>query len=55
MTRAYFCHQKRILAVLWDGQVSVNLLMVAMGCAEVYRGVPCQAYCEDLFRAELKA
>jgi endonuclease YncB( thermonuclease family) len=46
---------KRILAVLFDGQINVNLLMVAMGYAEVYRGAPCQAYYEDLFRAEGKA
>jgi endonuclease YncB( thermonuclease family) len=29
--------------------------MVAMGYAEVCRGAPCQAYCEDLHRAEVKA
>ena len=29
--------------------------MVAMGYAEVCRGAPCQAYCEDLYRAEGKA
>ena len=29
--------------------------MVAMGYAEVCRGAPCQAYCEDLYRAEVKA
>ena len=29
--------------------------MVAMGCAEAYRGARCQAYCEDLYRAEVKA
>ena len=46
---------KRVLAVIWDGQLNVNLLMVAMGYAEVYRGSPCQAYCEDLYRAEVKA
>ena len=46
---------KRILAVLWDGRVNVNLLMVAMGYAEVYRGALCQAYCEDLFRTEVQA
>jgi len=33
---------KRVLAVLWNGQVNVNLLMVAMGYAVVYRGAPCQ-------------
>ena len=38
-----------------DGQINLNLLMVAMGYAEVYRGAPCQAYCEDLYRAEVKA
>jgi len=46
---------KRVLAVIFDDQVNVNLLMVAMGYAEVYRGAPCQAYCEDLYRAEVKA
>jgi endonuclease YncB( thermonuclease family) len=35
---------KRILAVLWDEQINVNLLMVAMGYAEVYRGAACQVY-----------
>ena len=45
---------QRILAVLWDEQVNVNLLLVAMGYAEVYRGTRCQAYCEDLYRAEVK-
>ena len=39
---------KRILGVIWDDQVNVNLLMVAMGYAEVYRGAPCQVYCEEL-------
>lgn len=32
---------KRILAVLWDGQVNVNLLIVALGYAEVYRDARC--------------
>ena len=45
----------RVLAVLWDGQVNVNLLMVAMGYAEVYRGAPCQVYCRELDQAEAKA
>ena len=36
---------KRILAVIWDDQINVNLLMVAMGYAEMYRGAPCQVYC----------
>lgn len=31
---------KRVLAVVWHEQINVNLLMVAMGYAEVYRGAP---------------
>ena len=46
---------KRVLAVVWDGQINVNLLMVAMGYAEVYRGAPCQVYCRELEQAEAKA
>ncbi len=46
---------KRVLAVVWDEQVNVNLLMVAMGYAEVYRGAPCQVYCRELEEAETKA
>ncbi len=46
---------KRVLAVVWDEQINVNLLMVAMGYAEVYRGVPCQVYCRELEEAEEKA
>ena len=46
---------KRILAVVWDGQVNVNLLMVTMGYAEVYRGALCQVYCWELEEAETKA
>ncbi len=46
---------KRVLAVVWDEQVNVNVLMVAMGYAEVYRGAPCQAYCQQLEDAEAKA
>ncbi len=46
---------KRILAVVWDEQINVNLLMVAMGYAEVYRGAPCQASCRELEQAEEKA
>ncbi len=33
----------------------MNLLMVAMGNAEIYRGAPCQVYCRDLEQAEAKA
>jgi endonuclease YncB( thermonuclease family) len=43
------------LAVLWDEQVNVNLLMVAMGYAEVYRGAPCQVDGRELEQAEAKA
>mgnify|MGYP001305431145 CR=1 FL=1 len=46
---------KRVLAVIWDGPVNVNLLLVAMGYAEVYRGVPCQVSCRELEQAEAKA
>ncbi len=46
---------KRILAVVWNEQINVNLLMVAMGYAEVYRGAPCQVYCRELEDAEAKA
>ncbi len=38
-----------------DGQVNVNLLIVAMGYAEVYRGALCQVYCQELEDAEAKA
>jgi endonuclease YncB( thermonuclease family) len=43
------------LAVIFDGQVNINLLMVAMGYAEVYRGAPCHVYCRELEEAEAKA
>jgi len=46
---------KRVLAVVWDEQINVNLLMVAMGYAEVYRGAPCQVDCRELEQAEAKA
>lgn len=46
---------KRVLAVIWDGQVNVNLVMVAVGYAEVYRGDPGQVYCRELEQAEAKA
>ncbi len=45
----------RVLAVIWDDQINVNLLMAAMGFAEVYRGTPCQVYCRELEQAEAKA
>jgi endonuclease YncB( thermonuclease family) len=39
---------KRILAVIWDKQINVNPLIVAMGYAEVYGGAPCQVYYHEL-------
>ena len=45
----------RVLAVIWDEQINVNLLLVAMGDAEVYRGAHCQVYCRELDDAEAKA
>ena len=45
----------RLLAVLWDEEVNVNLLMVAMGYAEVYRGASCVAQCRELEAAAAKA
>jgi endonuclease YncB( thermonuclease family) len=45
----------RVLGVIWDGPVNINLLMVAVGYAEVYRGTPCRAYCRELEQAEAKA
>ncbi len=45
----------RVLGVLWDEQLNINLLMVAMGYAEVYRGAPCVVHCRDLEAAEAKA
>ncbi len=46
---------KRVLAIVWDEQINLNLLMVAMGYAEVYRGAPCHVYCKELEEAEAKA
>ncbi len=46
---------KRILAIVWDDQININLLMVAMGHAEGYRGAACQVYCRELELAEGKA
>jgi micrococcal nuclease len=45
----------RNLAILWHGEVNVNVLMVTMGYAEVNRVAPCQVYCRDLRLAERKA
>ncbi len=41
--------------MIWDEQINVNLLMVAMGYAEVYRGAACQVYCRELEQADEKA
>ncbi len=46
---------ERVLAVVWDEQININLVMVAMGYAEVYRAVPCQVSCRELDDAEAKA
>ncbi len=46
---------KHILAVVWDEQINIILLMVAMGYAEVYQGAPCQVYCQELEEAETNA
>jgi len=46
---------KRVLAVVGDEQIIINLLKVAMGYAEVYRGAACQVYCQELEEAEEKA
>jgi endonuclease YncB( thermonuclease family) len=46
---------KRVLAIVSDEQININLLMVAMGYAEVYRGAACQVYCRELEDAEAKA
>ncbi|HSD52181.1 MAG TPA: thermonuclease family protein [Candidatus Methylomirabilis sp.] len=44
----------RVLAVVWDEQININLLIVAMGYAEVYRGAPCQVYCQELEEAKAR-
>lgn len=46
---------KRVLAVVWGGQVNVDPLMVAMGYAEDYRGAPRLVYCREMEQAEAKA
>ncbi len=45
---------KRLLAVVWDDQINLNLLMVAMGYAEFYRGAPRQVHCRELEQAEVR-
>jgi micrococcal nuclease len=46
---------KRILAVVWVGDINVNLELVRAGLAERYRGARCQAYCRELLEAETQA
>ena len=45
----------RVLAVLWDEQRNVNLVLVAMGYAEMYRGAPCIVHCDELRATETQA
>jgi len=42
---------RRLLAVLWAGEMNINLVMVRTGLAEIYRGARCQAYCLELEEA----
>jgi endonuclease YncB( thermonuclease family) len=46
---------RRILAVIWAGDTNVNVQMVRVGLAEIYRGARCRAYCRDLAEAETGA
>ena len=46
---------KCVLVAAWNDQINVNLLMVAMGCAEIDRGAACQVYCRELEQGESKA
>ena len=41
--------------MLWDDRVHGDLLLVAMGFAEMYRGAPCVAQCREFATAEAKA
>ena len=47
--------QAHLLAVLWRDQLNVNVLMVAMGYAEVPQDMACEAYCRELRLAEKRA
>lgn len=42
----------RTLGVIWLGKINVNVLMVMMGYAEVYREEACQYYCAELLEGE---
>lgn len=46
---------KRILAVVFLAPTSVNVEMVELGLAELYRSAPCKACCRDLRVAEVQA
>jgi micrococcal nuclease len=46
---------RRLLAVVWIGDTNVNLELIREGLAEVYRGARCQAYCQEINQAEVKA
>ncbi len=46
---------RQVLGVLWGGQINVNLLLGALGDAEVYRGAACQVHCQELEEAEIRA
>jgi endonuclease YncB( thermonuclease family) len=46
---------QQLLAVVWDEQIKVNLLIVAMGYADEYRAAPCQVYCREQEEAEARA
>jgi endonuclease YncB( thermonuclease family) len=46
---------RRLLAVLWVGDTNVNVEMVRIGLAEVYRGGRCHVYCRELTEAEAAA
>ena len=47
-------HFSCILAVVWDGQVTVNLRGLAMDDAEGSRAPPCQIHCRELERARVQ-
>jgi endonuclease YncB( thermonuclease family) len=45
----------RVLGVLWADTVNVNVGMVLLGYAEVYRNAACLAYCAELDQAAAQA
>ena len=42
----------RALAVVWNGTINMNVMMVMMGYAEFYRAAPCEYYCAELLEGE---